>query len=352
LAALWHRQGRQLLLAAAVFFTTYPSNIGTRFLIPAAVFLALAMGIALSRWKALAVVVVCAHAFLSWPRFMPLYCDGLRVTRVPVRAALRIEPEEAYLNYWEADYKMARLIEQKVPPRATVFGLLSPPMSYCAREVLGTYDCAQCNNLFDMVNMVVDGGTQPTGRRAFRFAPQELGALRVLQTGTGSPDGWSVNELRVLAGSAELSRAPGWRVTARPNPWEAAMAFDANPVTRWKSWQPLDGHEVLEVDFDAPQRVDAVVLDAAPNQADVRLRLEGRDAAGHWLALAEEPREIEIPPPPAIRRSITREMLHQGVGYMVVPDSSPLAPDLHSKAAEWAVTSLGWSRDVTLYRIE
>ncbi len=354
LAALWKRQGRQLLLAAAVFLTTYPANIGTRFLIPAAVFLALAMGMTLARWRAVAVLVLCAHALTSWPRFTKFYGNqcALRVMRVPVSAALRIEPEEAYLSYWLPGYGLARLVDRKVPPQAKVLGLESPPMAYCAREVLGTYECAQCNNLFEMVSLAADGSLQPVRRQVFGFRAQELSAVRVLQTGTGPADGWSANEFRVLKGSTELARGPGWRVRARPNPWEAGMAFDGNPVTRWKSWQPLDGREYLELDFGTPQEVDTVALDAAPGQQKVRLRLEGRDAAGNWSALAGEPRETGIPAPPAMRRLITRELLREGIGYMLIPDSSSVGADLRAKAGEWGVTPLGESRGVRLYRVD
>jgi len=351
LAALWKRQGRQLLLAAAVFLTTYPANIGTRFLIPTAVFLALAMGMILVRWKAVAVVVLCAHAILSWPRFAECYANrsALRTTTVPVAAALRIEPEEEYLSYWMPRIRLARLVEREVPPEAKVLGLDSPPWGYCAREVLVTYECAQCNNLFEMVT----GALAPLTRQEFRFPSQELTAVRVLQTGTGgAADGWTVNELRVWNGSAELARDPDWRVHARPNPWEAWMAFDGNPATRWKTWQQLDGHEWLEVDFGTPRQIDAVVLDAAPGQRGVRLRLEGRDATGKWSPLADPPTESQIPAPPDIRRVIARELLRQGVAYILVPDSSAVAGDLRARAGEWGVTALGSSGGVTLYRVD
>ncbi len=351
LAALWKRQGRQVLLAAAVFLTTYPANIGTRFLIPTAVFVALAMGMTLARWKTVAVVVLCAHAVLSWPRFTKFYADqcALRTIRVPVAAALRIEPEEAYLSYWLPGYTLARLVERNVPSQAKVLGLETPPLAYCAREVLGTYECAQCNNLFEMVT----GGLEPLVRQEFRFPPRELTAVRVLQTGrAGAPDGWTVNELRVWNGSDELARGPGWQVRARPNPWEDWMAFDGNPATRWKSWQPLDGREDLELDFGAPRQVDSVAVDAAPDQGEVRLRLEGRDAAGNWSALAAAPREGGIAAPPTTRRMIARELLRQGIGYMLVPDSSPLGRDLRARAVEWGVAAVGESGGVRLYRVD
>ncbi|HXN49681.1 MAG TPA: discoidin domain-containing protein [Bryobacteraceae bacterium] len=341
LAALWKRQGRQLLLAAAVFLTTYPANIGTRFLIPTAVFLALAMGMTLVRWKAIAVVVLCAHAGMSWPRFTKFYADrcALRTFRVPVAAALRIEPEEAYLDYWMPTIKLARLVERMVPPDAKVLGLDSPPWAYCARELLVTYECAQCNTLFEMVA----GGLEPLARYEFRFRSQELTAVRARQTD-------NVNEFRVLNGSAELVRDLGWRVIAHPNPWEAGMAFDGNPATRWKSWQPRNGKEVLEVDFGAPRQMDSVTLDALPGQNEVQL--EGRDAAGNWQPLAGPPVETVVPPPTAIRRMIARELLRQGVGYILVPGSFAVAGDLRARPADWGVTALGESGGVALYRID
>jgi len=343
LAAMRKRQGRQLLLAAAVFFTTYPANIGTRFLIPTAVFVALAMGMTLVRWQPLAVAVLCAHAVLSWPRVTQFYAGNcaLRVFRVPVAAALRIEPEQAYLAYWMPSYKLARLVERKVPRQAKVLGLDSPPSGYCARDVLVTYECAQCNNLFEMVA----GGLEPLARQEFRFQSRQLSAVRARRID-------EVSEFRVLSGSTELAREPAWRVLAHPNPWEAGMAFDGNPATHWKSWQPFDGKEYLEVDFGAPHQVDSVVLDAPPAQPKLRVRLEGRDAAGNWQPLPGPPVESFVPAPPAIRRMIARELLRQGVGYILVPDSFAVAADLRARRADWGVTALGASGGVTLYRVD
>jgi hypothetical protein len=354
LAALGKRQGQQLLLAAAVFLATYPANIGTRFLIPAAVFVALAMGMTLARWKALAVLVLCLHALTSWPRFTRFYAErcGLRVWRVPVRAALRIDPEEAYIDYWLPGYGLARLVEREVPPGTKVLNLESLPSAYCAREVLGTYECARCNNLVEMMNQVTDGSQQPVWRQVFQFAPVEVRAVRVAPSGTGAADEWSVSEMRARNGSVELAPRPGWRVRARPNPWEAWMAADGNPVTRWKSWQPLGGQDYLELDFGAPERVQEVELDAAPGQSAVRLRLEGRDAGGSWYTLARASRGTSIPAPDALRRRIARELLRQGVGFITVSDSSPLGADLRVKAGEWGVTPLGGSRGARLYRLE
>jgi hypothetical protein len=49
---------------------------------------------------------------------------------------------------------------------------------------------------------------------------------------------------------------------------------------------------------------------------------------------------------------IARELLRQGVGYMLVPDSSPPATDLRARPGEWGITPLGESGGVTLYRVD
>jgi len=57
LLALGRKQGRQLALAAAVFGATYFANIGARFLMPVMPFVALAMGMVLTRIPALGAAV-------------------------------------------------------------------------------------------------------------------------------------------------------------------------------------------------------------------------------------------------------------------------------------------------------
>ena len=70
LLALRRREGRHLLLATLVFGIMYPTNIGTRFLIPCLPFLALSMGLAIENWRAVAPTLVLFHALTSWPSFL------------------------------------------------------------------------------------------------------------------------------------------------------------------------------------------------------------------------------------------------------------------------------------------
>jgi hypothetical protein len=248
-------------------------------------------------------------------------------------------------------YRIARMVENSVPPDGKVFALSAPPASYCTREVLGSYECAQSNNLFDMVRMVMAPEWQPTRRLIFRFPPQRLRTLRVRQLTKGTPDQWSISELRVFSGSHELARGPRWRLRAYPNPWEVQMAFDNSPVTRWRSWQPVFGGEFVEVDFGTEANIDAVALDTTPDQWTTRLRLEARGERGSWRVLSAEPVAVEVPPALEMRRLITRELRWEGFSYLMACDWDPGAADLRERTAEWGLTLVNETSGARLYSI-
>lgn len=244
LFALRRRQGRQLVLAAAVFLVPYPANIGTRFLIPHLPFLALAMGLALENWKGMAPLLVVAHGLSAWPPNMKMYCDSwaLRIEHVPAKAAFRIETEENYLRWRMHDYLVARMVEDFVPPGGRVLTFDPPPQAYTSRDILVHYQAALNNNLSDMLKSVRVREWQPTRRLTFSLTPQTLRSVRIVQTSRDAKRNyWSISEFRVFSGGRELPRDPRWRLRASPNPFEIQLAFDNNPMTRWRSWQPLSG---------------------------------------------------------------------------------------------------------------
>src|SRR5207302_10842413 len=108
---------------ALVFGATYFSNISTRFLIPVLPFVALAMCLALERVPRVAVAVVVIHAVISWPSIVRRYChpDAWHLVKVPYREALRIKPEEGFLESNLAYYGATRMIDRVTPPGAAVF---------------------------------------------------------------------------------------------------------------------------------------------------------------------------------------------------------------------------------------
>lgn len=355
LLALRRREGRHLLLATLIFGLTYPANIGTRFLIPCLPFLALAMGLAVENWRAVAPTLVVFHALTCWPSFLKLYCDpyNMRLDRIPVRAALRMVSEKDFLTARMWGYPAARMVEDMVPPESRILCNSAPPEAYTSRDILVGYEGARNQNLSDLLSAPLIPEWQPTRQLTFRFAPRSIRRLRVVQSGSGSPESWSVNELRVFRGDTELPREPQWRLTACPNPWEVQMAFDGNPLTRWRSWQPLFSGMYLEVDFGRLENVDRVVIDATPDQHNVRLFLDGQGRSDYpWERLAWAPQVAQTPPLANARRLATSEIKWQGIEYVFVNKGDLMAEDIRKDPKYWGLTLVGTRNDSWLYRIE
>jgi len=51
---------------------------------------------------------------------------------------------------------------------------------------------------------------------------------------------WSVSEMRLYYDGVEIPRRAAWRVSAKPNWWDAPLAFDSREVTAWSTWQAMN----------------------------------------------------------------------------------------------------------------
>lgn len=354
LLSLRDERGRRLLFATAVFGATYLANIGTRFLIPPLPFLALAMALALARWRWALEVTTVAHLVLSWPSAMPLYCDphAWRLHKIAWKEALRIRSTEETLWSQFPDYRVARLVEEKVPAGERVLTFNPIPEAYTTREVLVVYQSALGEVLGDMLWTPLIPDAQPTRQIEFHFSPVRAQAVRVVQTASSSPNHWSVAEFRVYRGGVEIRRSSAWQIRAWPNPWDVQRAFDNSPVTRWRSWEPLFPGMYIEVRFGRPQELDAVVLESANDQPDVRLQLEVDAGDGHFRPLAAQPVNKQVPPPKWLRRWATAELRRAGVGYFVVYPGEFGRDDYQKNRRAWGITMLGEASGVRLYRID
>ena len=352
LLALRKSAGRRLLLAALVFGANYFSNIGTRFLIAPLPFVALAMALVLSAVPRLAIAVALIHAVISWPALVPKYAipQAWRLTKIPWREALRLKPEGPYIESRLPDYAIDRLIEEKTPPGSTVFTFTPIPEAYTTRRVRVEFQSAENKLSGDTLWTAMVPEYVPTWRLRFSFPRQSLRGIRVLQTGTG-PDLWSVHELRVLDGSRELSRAPQWRLTAHPYPWTVQSAFDNSLVTFWLCGETAHPGQFLEVQFHGDETADAVLIETAPNQWSVRLKLQGLDPAGHWIPLAAAPAASDAPRPLGLRRAAAEELKRRGNDYLLVFDTNVGADDLRANAELWGIRLVGEDRGARLYQL-
>ena len=353
LLALGWRAGRQVLLAAAVFGAAYFTNIGARFLIPPLPFLALAMAMAFSRVRWLAAVVLAAHAVVSWPAMVPHYSISWawRLSDVPWRAALRIVPEEQFLQQRLPRYGIARVIERSTPRGAVVLSFSDIPEAYTSRDIRVVYR-SQPNK--------IAGGIQWTPLipeydanwlNRFRFPRQELRRIRLVQTAASGPEYWSIAEVRVYAGNRELPRDAGWRLRAQPNRWYVPLAFDNSTMTRWSSGEPIRPGMFVEVDFGRPLAIDSVLAQCSHDEYKIRMKLEGQDPAGHWREVAAAPETTDAPRTPGLRRMATGELKRMGIGYLVIYDFDFKADDYRTRAEEWGIRQIGESGPARLYQL-
>jgi len=353
LLAARRREGRRLLLAALIFGATYFLNIGARFLIPALPFLAMAMAQVLIRWQRLAVALVVAHAILCWPAVTRLYCSqaAWRLRQIPIRAALRLQQEDSFLDANLGTYRLARLIERTIPRGATIFAMSQVAEAYTTRNILVKDQAAANQVLGDILWTPLVEQSEPSWMLEFRFPRTAVRRIRVRQTAVSNFDQWSISELRVYRGDIELPRAPAWRLHAEPNPWEIQQAFDNTPITRWRTWLPTDGRELVQIDFGQAETMDRVEIQCARDQYKLKLRLEALQPDGHWKSLADSAQPGDIPRPAQLRQMATDELKWRGVDYLVVYHFDFGMEDLRDHATEWGITQVGVQGEDRLYEI-
>jgi hypothetical protein len=270
----------------------------------------------------------------------------------PVRAALRLESEDQYLSaQFGDDYRLVRFIEKATPPGSKILTLSpgAPPAAYCAREILVSFYSALnkrlCEGLYAQLNIAL----QPVRILTFKFSPQVLHGLRLLETGSTTPSTPSINEVRIFGPSGEL-QPRGWHLDARPFPWDVGMAFDRNPVTRWDAWQETRSGAWVEADFGTEEMLNAVRLETRPGQNVVQWELQGETASRKWSALRSAIQEAYLPALD-VRQAAIEELKRNGIRYLLV-DMPFAAAEFRDHAREWGIRPLGEFGKRAVYYVE
>jgi hypothetical protein len=354
LLAIRNRNGRHLLLAALIFALPYPMNIGTRFFLPSAVFLAPALAVALTPFRVAAIPVLLLHVVLSWPRIVDKYCTSYawRLSPVSRRAVLRREPEDDYLRHRLPGYEVVAMINTKVREGTRIFSFAAMPDAYCKCELLVGYYSALNERLRDgLYTAAWPPDMQPTRRTIFRTPPTSVSGVRLLQTSSGRPDIPGVFEVSVLSKSGEPADSSMWRVSAKPFPWDASLAFDRHTITRWRAWQSEYNGMYLEADFGRPLEITGVQFDTAPgDQGSVKWELRGRAQSGLWELVSQSPEQITLPPTDNLRLLAIEQLKLHGIEYMLVFNSDYFASDFSEKTRSWGMEIAGKTSGATLYR--
>ncbi|HYI92667.1 MAG TPA: glycosyltransferase family 39 protein [Bryobacteraceae bacterium] len=351
LLAMRGKLGRQSVLAALVFLAPYPANVGTRFLIPAAPFLAFAIALTLQQWRGMAPLVVLFHAFISWPDVAGFYTaeHAWRLDKFYWRGAFRLQPESEYLNERMAEYATAKLAERVVPKNGRIFTLGGIAHAYCRREVVVFYESALGNRLFNGLAAAILPSFQPLHWWNYEFPKQPLRRLRLAQT-EASKSNWNISEIRLLGADGRLLRAKNWKLRSDPNPWDVQLAFDNCPTTRWTSGEAARPGMFIEVELAEPTELTGVRAEVPPETiGNVRLEAERN---GQWKELVPRPVVTEAPPLKGTRRLATDDLKRSGMTHIAVNDTEFFAADMTKDPKAWGVTQVGESGKMKVYRID
>lgn len=350
LLALRFKSGRRLLLATLVFALPAYLNTGTRFLIPSAPFLTLAMGMGMAEIPAALPVLMLFHALVSWPPVLSTYCDpwNWRVSAFPGRVALRLDPPTPFIVQHIGDVSLKLPIERAVPQGERIFSFSGRPEAYINRDIVVSYESTLGNLANDV--LWAPQANKPQFAQRFKFLPVKTRGVRVVNIATAT-DFWTVSEMRVRSEGRELPRSPAWRLSASPNGWEVQLAFDNSYATRWSTWEAITPHARIQVEFDNPQRVDEVVLECGPAW-NARLQLEVQSDTGRWVPLTDTPELVKTEFAPGIRRAATREMMSLGLRFLLVNEGDMVYPDMKKYPSFWGVTELAEANGTHFYRID
>jgi len=350
LFALRSRFGRRLLLAALVFALPAYMNVGARFLIPCVPFLLLAMGLAMTEIPGALALLAVFQAFLCWPAVLSSWCApwAWRISTFPLQAALRRQSSDEYITRWIGDYALKRQIEAWVPSGEPIYTFAGRPEAYIDRDIVTSYE-STLGNLAHAI-LWTPQAYLPDTQQHFKMLPVTTRGIRVVNM-SFSDGFWTVAELRLYVKGRELSRATGWRISAKPNGWEAPLAFDNSYATRWSTWQAMSPGDRIQVEFPAPETVDEVVIECQPSDG-ARPRVEVLQTGGRWVPVTDTMEVVKAGPPEGIRRAATRDLKALGFHYILLNESDLLYDDVSKNRPFWGLTELAKANGAHFYHID
>ncbi len=348
LLALRRKNGRVVLALAVVLAFPWFLNNGTRFLMQSLPWIALAMTMAVPRTAAYALLLIqaagCAPPVLA--QYAPAYPELF-----PWRAALRIESEPAYLERISWDYRIAKMVEANTQPNDCIFDLFGVQLALLNREVVGSYQTAQGDNLSSgfEVALFQDRGTLYDQRAT--FPDQPLKAVRIRQTAS-TDQIWSIHEIEFFRGEQKLGASRRWTLDAWPNSWEAPFGLDQNLVSRWRTWEPAQPGMFFEVEFDRPQALTTINVVGRSSEDQARIEIFGQRPDGRW---AQFPSPRNVRPAINLRRSAVKMVRRAGMRYILTPagggGGGPIGLSMVNQPGDWGVEIVAQQDNVYLFKI-
>lgn len=352
LLALRWPAGRWCWAAAVLLALPWYSNSGARFLMPAVAVAGVTLAMVLPRPAAWAAIAL--QAVLCWPHVIDLWEKryAFRLHEFPLRAALRTEPESAYLWRHSDEFKLAQMIESHTPPDARILALLSVANAYLARDVRVGWQSAETDSLLDSLRLAAVN-TEPIydWKASWPIAALQRLRFRIPADRASECD---IDDVRLYSASELVYNSPNWALRAWPNSWEAPLALDGNLATRWRTWEPIRAGMYFEIRFDRPQRISAAVLSSHTPALNVPVDVYGMDTAGHWRPFG--PLLASRRPQPDLRPEAALAIRRAGYRYLVVPTGSegtaPIGNALVGREAEWGLERVEQAGPYYLFRVK
>ncbi|MDQ6677420.1 MAG: glycosyltransferase family 39 protein [Acidobacteriota bacterium] len=353
LLALRKRAGILLCLGALICGLPWFWNAGTRFLMPAIPFLALALTSALPSF--LLPLLLAAQLILCWPavaeRFEDPYAWAFR--EIPWRAALRLEPERDYLDRSIDGYAAGALLERVTSAGDRIYGLTSIAQGYCARNVVGFWYSTPDVQLAEALQTAL--APRALVEVSATLPAEAVTGIRVVAA-ADSKDELRVFEVRLFESGQQIPAGTGSSVEASPNGSEAPLAIDGNPVSSWRVRGPTERGSFLSVSFESPKRIDRLALIMPQTQSPLPLLIQTRnERGGAWRTRADSLRTAVLPPLD-LRRDAGRFLHSAGFRYIVARAGNSgmdrIGTQLIRHPAEWGMRDRGEAESIHLLEIE
>ena len=342
LLSLRKPEGRRILLAGLFFLLPYPQNLGARFLIPVLPFAAMGIALALEFSRATQAALVMAAALLAWPKVINRYrapAGGWQIVTMPWKAALGLIPQDTWLQQRSGGWTTARMLDEFVPAGKRVWSTMDVVQAYATTDVLVNYYSAEGELLEDILRTGANEGLEPLWNLRYTFRARTMDRVRFVQHVASEHDIWSIGEMKFFLGDREIPRMAGWKFGASAFPWDIGLAFDSNPVTRWRAWEPAHPGMHVDVNFGSPIALDRIELHCSHDQWKVDVSMEGVDA---HLA------KVEDPPFGDLRRLATTTVKGRGIDYLLIGRDHVLSDDIRGNPARWGLKKIADRGDAWL----
>ena len=347
-------RGRLLWAAALLLALPWLTNTGARFLMPAAVLAAIALGMALPRPAAWAAIAL--QAVLCWPHVLDAWETrySFRLHEFPLAAAVGAEPEADYCKRRFEEYNVARMVQRSTPPDTRILALLSVASAYLDREVAVTWQSAEADQLLDTLRLASLYSASPAFDWKAVWPERVVRTLRFRMPAAHEGE-WDISEAQLFSGEDRLFNSPQWTIGGWPNRWEGPLAFDGNLATRWRTWETVRAGMYLDLELGNPQRLTGAILVTHTPAYRVPLEIHGLDVKGRWHLLCNTPEAIPRAPQD-IRLEAARAVKRAGFRYLLVPTgkggNAPIGNILVGHEAEWGMERAGEAGRFYLLRVK